>query len=143
MLPRNIDLPTLLRQADAVFIHIDDGMRSWAWIRGFPEVPAKVQIQYGQDEEDKRAVRHLTIKMGLTEKEWKKAIAQRQVLPGDPPTPITAPACGSCGALMIAKDHDHWWCLNCGQHQAKEPSPGVHYPDATEQAERGGDQSKG
>lgn len=64
----------LLRQADAVFIHIDDGMRSWAWIRGFLQVPAEVQIQYGQDEEDKRAVRHLTIKMGLTEKEWKKAI---------------------------------------------------------------------
>jgi hypothetical protein len=50
----------LLRKADAVFIYQDDGCRSFAWIRGLSEAPARVMVEYGQLD-GKRMARRLKV----------------------------------------------------------------------------------
>lgn len=66
----------LLHKADAVFILDETGLRPFAWIRGFDHTPSGVNIKFGEGLDGKRAVRHLTITMGVSDREFKNAVAK-------------------------------------------------------------------
>jgi hypothetical protein len=65
----------MLRNADAVFIYQDAGCRSFSWIKGLSEAPARVTVEFGQLD-GKRMVRRLKVNMGITQREFDRA-AQR------------------------------------------------------------------
>lgn len=64
----------LLRAADAVFVLDETGLRPFSWIRGLSKAPATVNVKFAEGPDGKRMVRHLTVRMGITEREFAEAM---------------------------------------------------------------------
>lgn len=65
----------MVRSADAVLVHSENGLRLFSYIRGMSDAPAHVRVQYAAAPGGGRCIRHLTIRMGLTEKQFAAASA--------------------------------------------------------------------
>jgi hypothetical protein len=67
----------LLRDADAVFVYRDDGCRTFSWIKGLSEVPARASVEFGYID-GRRVVRRLKINMGVSQKVFEKGVEAKE-----------------------------------------------------------------
>lgn len=70
------------RAADVIFVAQDCGQKAFSYIRGLSEAPASVVVKFGRGPDGKRAIRHVTIKMGVSKREFNAAVKRAGV-----PTP--------------------------------------------------------
>lgn len=67
----------LIRESDAVFIYVAKDQKFLSWLRAFESsVPTSVDVKYGKGVDDRTVVRHLTVKMGVSDKDFKSAVAK-------------------------------------------------------------------
>lgn len=63
-----------LQRADAYYVWFDDDKSSRSWIRGFDQrPPGHINVDYGHIDGE-RQIRRLTIKIGLTAKQFDAAV---------------------------------------------------------------------